>query len=215
MITLWGRANAYNVQKVLWLLDELKLEFRHHPIGSQPAELESEGFLAINPNGRIPALRDQDLVIWESNTILRYLASRYGDGKLYPEDAISRTHVERWMDWELATWQPAFLDLFWRYYRTPESEHNPQLIEEAAQRCERSLNILEGQLAKQPYLAGEAFTLADICCGSALYRYFNLGYHGVIKPPHVVAWFHRLTQHPAYRKRVAISFNELHGRSTY
>ena len=215
MITLWGRENAYNVQKVLWLLDELKLEFRHHPVGSQPAELMSEGFLAINPHGRIPALRDQGLVVWESNTILRYLATRYGNSTLYPEDIISRTHVERWMDWELASWQPAFLDLFWHYYRTPESEHNSPLIDEAALRCGRLLQILDAQLAKQPYLAGEVFTLADISCGSALYRYFNMGYHGVIKPPHVVAWFHRLTKHPAYRKRIAISFDELHGRLAF
>ena len=119
MLELWGRPNAYNVQKALWLLRELELEFELYPVGSVPGELDSAEFRALNPHGRIPVLRDGDDVVWESNTILRYLAARFGDAAMAPDAAFARSGIERWMDWELGKLQPDFIDLFWGYYRTP------------------------------------------------------------------------------------------------
>ena len=82
MLELWGRKNAYNVQKVTWILAELKLEYVHHDVGSTVGDLESTEFLALNPHARIPVLRDGDAIIWESNSIVRYLAARYAAGTL-------------------------------------------------------------------------------------------------------------------------------------
>ncbi len=99
LLELWGRGNAYKVQKALWLLAELDLEFRHHDVGSRQGDLETPEFLALNPQARIPVLVDDEAIVWESNTVLRYLANRFEARQLYPEDALPRSQVERWMDW--------------------------------------------------------------------------------------------------------------------
>jgi len=211
MLELWGRRNAYNVQKPLWLLAELDLEFSHHDIGSEKGDLETPGFLALNPQARIPVLREGEAVVWESNSILRYLANRHAGAALYPEDPFQRSRVERWMDWELATLQPAFIDLFWGYYRTPPQARDTVAIADAQQRCARCFAALERQLTNGPYLAGAAFSLADIACGVCLYRYFNMGL-ALDNPPQVVGWYQRLSQRDAFRNTIMQPFAELKGR---
>jgi glutathione S-transferase len=121
MIELWGRKNAYNVQKVLWILGELALDYRHYDLGSDTGDLETPDFLALNPHARIPVMRDAGAVVWESNTILRYLAARYSGGDLWRQDPFERSLAERWMDWELSKLQPDFIELFWGFFRTPEA----------------------------------------------------------------------------------------------
>jgi glutathione S-transferase len=118
MIELWGRKNAYNVQKVLWILGELALDYRHYDLGSDTGDLETPDFLALNPHARIPVMRDAGAVVWESNTILRYLAARYSGGDLWRQDPFERSLAERWMDWELSKLQPDFIELFWGFFRT-------------------------------------------------------------------------------------------------
>jgi len=211
MLELWGRGNAYNVQKPLWLLAELGLEFNHHDIGSGQGDLETAEFLAINPQARIPVLREGDGVVWESNSILRYLANRFAAAELYPQDPFPRSQVERWMDWELASLQPAFIDLFWGYYRTPPESRDRAGIENALQRCQRCFAALDRQLMKAAYLAGEAFSLADIACGVCLYRYFNMGLE-VENTPAVMDWYQRLSQRDAFRHTIMQPFAELRGR---
>lgn len=215
MIALWGRASAYNVQKVLWLLDELQIDFQHHEVGSGEKDLQSESFLALNPHARIPVLEDDGLVIWESNTILRYLAAQYAGADFYPIDPVQRSQQERWMDWELATLQVDFLALFWGYYRTPEALRDSVAIEASALRCAERLTLLDQQLSQQPYVAGEAFSLADICCGSFLYRYLNMGLEAIIQPTHLMDWYQRLTQRPAYQHRIMQPFSSLFARQTF
>jgi glutathione S-transferase len=134
MIEIWGRKNAYNVQKVIWTLHELALEYLHHDVGSTPGDLETEAFLAKNPHARIPVILDKNEFIWESNTIIRYLSCTYGNGLLWDTDLLSRSRAERWMDWELATLQPDFIDLFWGYYRTPEKQRDTSIIATSKQR---------------------------------------------------------------------------------
>ena len=134
MLELWGRKNAYNVQKVVWMLAELNFDYVHHDVGSKPGDLNSARFLAMNPHARIPVLSDGDAIIWESNSILRYLAARYAAETLWPEDALDRSRAERWMDWELCKLQPDFIDLFWGYYRSPPESRKHQAIAAAQQR---------------------------------------------------------------------------------
>ncbi|MGD2171039.1 MAG: glutathione S-transferase family protein [Gammaproteobacteria bacterium] len=211
MIEIWGRANAYNVQKTLWMLRELELDFRHHDLGSTAGDLESPEFLALNPQARIPVIRDGDDVVWESNTTLRYLGARYDPGGLWPVDAYRRSLAERWMDWELATLQPDFIDLFWGYYRTPEKARDADAIADAARRCARDFEALDRQLRASPFLGGGRFTIGDIPCAVCLFRYFEMGYE-VPRPKYVMQWYTRLAERPAFRATVMTPFDELRGR---
>lgn len=214
MICLWGRPSAYNVQKVIWLLQELGLSYEHIDIGSPHQDLLSASFLALNPHGRIPVLKDNDQVIWESNTILRYLCRQYAPSLLMSEDAYQQSRVERWMDWELATWQVDFLSLFWRYYRTPEAEHDLAVIQQAFDRCLQHLHLIDKQLTQQRFLLGDDFSLADICVGTALFRLFNLGL-AIPKFPHLQSWFSSLCDRKTYQRAVMIDFSSLKGRQDY
>ena len=134
MIELWGRKNAYNVQKVSWTLAELGFDYSHRDVGSHPGDLESPEFLNLNPHARIPVLVDNGEVVWESNSIVRYLAARYCRGELWPETPLARSRAERWMDWELSKLQEGFIALFWGYYRRPAVERDRPAIEAARER---------------------------------------------------------------------------------
>ena len=214
MIELWGRKNAYNVQKALWMLAELGLDYRHRDIGSQPGDLETTEFLQLNPHARIPVLVDQGAVVWESNTILRYLGAKYSAGKLWPRDPFERSQAERWMDWELTRLQEDFIDLFWGYYRTPESSRNQTAIDHALRRCAENMRQLDRQLSDRDYIAGERLTVGDIPCAVCLYRYFNMGLD-VERPVQVEAWYQRLAGREAYRSAVMQPFDELYGRTDF
>jgi glutathione S-transferase len=214
VIELWGRKNAYNVLKVTWMLAELDLAYTHHDVGSQPGELETPGFLALNPHARIPVLVDDGKVVWESNSIVRYLAASYSPGELWPESPWQRSQAERWMDWELSKLQEDFIALFWGYYRTPEAERDAVAIEAARSRCAAHMLQLDRHLAGQAYLAGDAFTMGDIPCGVCLYRYFNMGLE-VDMPVYLLGWYRRLGERSAYRATVMAPFDELSGRTNF
>jgi glutathione S-transferase len=145
----------------------------------------------MNPHGRVPVLRDGDTIVWESHSILRYLASRYGSEALWPADPAARSHVDRWMDWSLASLQPAFMRLFWGYYRTPPDRQDRAGLKPASEDCDRLFVLLDAELAARPYLAGPAFSLADIPAGTTLFRYFGMGL-AVPRHAHVDAWYGRL-----------------------
>jgi glutathione S-transferase len=214
MIEVWGRKNAYNVQKVIWTLHELKLDYLHHDVGSTPGDLETDEFLAINPHARIPVVLDQNEYIWESNTIIRYLSSVYGMKSLWIECPVLRTHAERWMDWEIATLQPDFIDLFWSYYRSPEMKRDTDKIANSQMRCELHLQKLNQHLHQQPYIAGEKFSMGDIPCATCLYRYFSMGL-SVDKPKYILSWYNRLSERKAFQHSIMVPYIELKGRSWF
>ena len=214
MIELWGRGNAYNVQKVLWVLAELELDYSHRELGKTPGDLDRPEFRALNPHGRIPVIDDDGHVVWESNTVVRYLAARYDPDGLWPLDPWRRSLAERWMDWELSRLQPDFIDLFWGYYRTPEASRDAAFIADARQRCDRAMRQLDRQLAQAPFLAGERLTVADIACGVCLHRYLNLGID-VDAPEGVRDWYRRLASREAYAASVMTPFADLYGREHF
>jgi len=214
MLELWGRKNAYNVQKVVWILAELKLEYLHHDVGSMAGDLDSAEFLALNPHARIPVLRHRDAIIWESNSIVRYLSAAYGCGTLWSENALDRSCADRWMDWELSKLQPDFIDLFWGFYRTPPEARNQQAIATAQHRCAQHFELLDRHLESRPFLAGETFTMGDIPVAVCLYRYFQMGL-AVDQPEHVQQWYQRLAQRRAFADTIMIPFDELKGRLDY
>lgn len=214
VLEFWGRKNAYNVQKVSWMLAELGIDFRHHDVGSRPGDLDEPEFVRLNPHRRVPVIVDGDCVVWESNTILRYLANRYDPDGLLPADPWRRSLVERWMDWELTRLQIDFIDLFWGYYRRPADERDEAAIEDARARCGAAMRQLDRQLEAGDYLAGARFSVADIACGVCLYRYFNLGLP-VETPGRLLDWYQRLAARDAYRDTVMLPFDDLRGRSSY
>jgi glutathione S-transferase len=215
MLKIWGRRNSFNVQKVMWLVGELDLPHQHIPAGGNFGQLDSPEFLTMNPHARVPVIDDAGKIVWESHTILRYLASRFGTRQFWPDEASARADIEGWMDWAQTSLQPAFLtDVFWGFYRTPEAQRNWPAIERGIKRCTDYFLLLDRWLEHRTYLCGEHLTLADIPAGTALYRYFNLD----IKRPdiaNVEAWYLRLQQHPAYRQHVMIPFDDLFGRLDY
>ncbi|ROQ01807.1 glutathione S-transferase [Stella humosa] len=212
--TLWGRRNSFNLQKVAWLLDELSLPHDHIEAGGAFGGLDAPSFRAMNPHGKVPVLRDGDVVLWESHTILRYLAASHGGPDLWPAAPGTRALADRWMDWSQATLQPAFMDLFWGWYRTPEPLRDAARIADAQRRCEDHYGLLDRELTGRPWLAGDRFTLADIPAGTSLYRWYEMD-----RPrpelPHLAAWYARLAARPAYRRHVMRPFGELWGRADY
>ncbi len=213
MLTIWGRRSAFNVQKVLWLIGELGLEHRHVDAGGSAGGLDTPEFLAMNPHGRIPVIDDGGTVVWESHAILRYLAARYASGRLWRDDPAERSEVDRWMDWSQTALQPRFLQgVFWGYYRTPPDQRNWPAIRQALDDCAAHFRILDEVLARQQFLAGDGFSLADIPAGTCLYRYFELDIERP-KAPNVEAWYARLQERPAYRANVMLPFDELRDRA--
>src|SRR5690242_7273902 len=159
MLQVWGRRSAFNVQKVLWLVGELGLPHAHIEAGGAFGGLDDPAFLRMNPHGRVPVIDDGGTILWESHTILRYLAARYGGDALWSTDPAERSFAERWMDWSLATLQPAFMELFWGFYRTPEAARERPKIEDARERCARHYRLLDAQLLERPFLGGDRFGL--------------------------------------------------------
>jgi glutathione S-transferase len=215
MLKVWGRRSSFNVQKVLWLVGELGLAHEHIPAGGSFGRRDEPAFRAMNPHGWVPVLDDGDTKLWESQTILRYLAARYGHGGFWSEDPAERGRIEGWMDWSQTALQPDFLNgVFWGYYRTPEAERDWPAIEKSLARCAAHFRLLDKILADRPFLAGDRLSLADIPAGTSLYRYFELD----IEHPdtsNVDAWYRRLRERPAYREHVMIPFGELRGRLDY
>lgn len=203
MITLYGRRNSGNVQKVLWTLDEIGIGYQRRNAGGSFGGTQVADYLALNPNGKVPTLVDGDLALFESNTILRYLAARYGNDSLWPADPAQRAAREKWMDWELSTLAPVVGPAFLATIRTAPAERDHKLIAARAAALADTFGLLDRELARTPYLSGAEFGLADIPAGTLTARYRALP---LDRPTlvHVDAWFERLSARPAFRRHVLI-----------
>lgn len=200
MLTIWGRLNSHNVKKVVWLAEEMGLAYRRHDVGG--AFGMDDAYLAKNPNALIPTIEDGDVVLWESNTILRYLAARHGDDALWPADPVKRALADRWMDWQFGyaeAQRPAFVGLV---RHTPE-QRDLAAIGQATGACNRMMTVLDAVLATQPWLSGAAFGVADVPMGVYAHTFFALGL--AREPvPHVADWYERLRTRSAYATKVMI-----------
>jgi glutathione S-transferase len=202
MITLWGRANSTNVIKVLWLCEELNLGFLRKDVGGPFGGLQTPEFLALNPNGVIPVIEDSDgAVVWESHSVLRYLAQKYGSDALYPGDAVARSHVERWLDWHISTLAPVLNPVFIALYRTPAEKRDPAALQALIERLTAVMTRLDAHLSAQPFIAGAQFSIADMAFGNSVWRWFAFPIERP-KLPHLEQWQARLSQRPGYQKYV-------------
>jgi glutathione S-transferase len=213
-ITLWGRLSSGNVQKAVWALQELGVPYEQIELGGKFHGLDTPEFLALNPNGFVPVLKDGDLTIWESHAIVRYLAAEYASGLLWPTDNRARALADQWTDWTATTFQPAWILPFWLIVRVPVAEHDHAAIDAALAKAFKAFEIMDGQLQRTPHLAGEDFTYADIVAGVAMHRWSTMD---IERPalPGVEAWHHRLLSRPAFQKAVCISYAELVGRKSF
>jgi glutathione S-transferase len=205
MIKIWGRKNSVNVQKVLWCCDELELPYERVDAGGTFGGTHEPEYLAMNPTGLIPTFRDDGFTLWESNTIVRYLATKYGAGTLWPEDPSARALAEKWMDYQLGTLWPAFKAAFLGLVRTPPEKRDPDQIRGSLESTAETLDILDAHLAGEEYVAGADLTVGDIALGSTVYRWLNME---IQRPemPNLEAWHDRLTTRPAYQKNVMVPF---------
>lgn len=200
MIRLLGRKTSSNVQKVLWCLHELGLPFAREDYGGPFGRTREPAYLRLNPNGTVPTLIDGDLVLWESNAIVRYLCNRYGPTPLYPPEPAARARVERWMDWQLGTLAEAFLPLYRALVREGCS---PAQVEPLRARSAQPFTLLDGALDDAPFLAGTQLTLAEIALGPLVYRWLALP----LERPHLprlATWYGRFDERTAFRATVAI-----------
>ncbi len=196
------------------MLDDLDLGYKHVELGSKPGDTETEEFGKLNPMRKVPVLVDKDRVIWESNTILRYLAFAYGWGAWVAENAYQRSHYERWMDWAQTTFEPAFVGVFWGYYRTPTQQHDRQAIQSSVDDCIKCLSKLDDQLCDRQYLLGENLSLADISTGVFLFRLVEIDLN-IKLPNRVASWYRCLQASQAYQRWVMSDFSSLKGRLEY
>jgi glutathione S-transferase len=214
MLKVWGRRSSANVQKVMWLIGELQLAHEHIPAGGPYGVVTEPRFRAMNPNGLVPVIEDDGVIMWESNAILRYLAATYGKDIFWFADPKQRAPIDQWEEWAATTFQPDMIGLFVNYWRTPENQRNPNTVRNFLQRSERTLRILDAELGKRAYIAGDKVSLADIATGTHLYRYYTMGtpYPSL---PNVEAWYKRLSERAAYREHVMVSYEELRGRLSF
>jgi glutathione S-transferase len=177
------------VRKVLWTCEEIGIAHTRADDGPE---------LAQNPNGLVPVIVDGDFVLWESNTIIRYLANKWTAHALLPTEPQARAEVDRWIDWQATEFNSA-----WRYAFSAIVRKNPAFrdareIEASKQQWTRMVAILDGQLARAGgHVADAAFTLADIPIGLSVNRWFMTPFE---RPsfPHVEAYYERLSRRPAF-----------------
>ena len=113
MLKIWGRNTSINVQKVMWAIGELGIAHERINVGGAFGKNNEPAYLAMNPNGLVPTLEEDDFILWESNAIVRYLAAKYGASTLEPKDPRARASAGRWMDWQLSVTAPTIHPLFW------------------------------------------------------------------------------------------------------
>lgn len=193
MLELWGRSTSVNVRKVLWLLLELGVEYAHIPACGAFGKNRTQEFLELNPNGLVPVLRDGNTIIWESNTILRYLAANHIHRGFWPDDTSERAIADRWMDWSSTTFATPFRDIFWNLVRaTPEQRIDDEITKGTSKAIEL-LAIVDGVLTNQAYLSGRKFGLGDIPFALQIQALLTTP-AAIVLPPAVDGWYKNLLE---------------------
>jgi glutathione S-transferase len=202
MIKIWGRNTSSNVQKVMWAVGEIGLPHERIDVGGAFGKNREAAYLAMNPNGLVPTLEEEDgFLLWESNSIVRYLAAKHKSAVLEPADLRARAFASQWMDWQLAVLGPAITPVFWGMIRTPPEKRDHAAIEEGKKKTTAAVQMMEDQLAKTAYLAGDAFSYGDIPVGIMSYRYRQLVPD---RPalPNFERWYGAIAARPAFKAHV-------------
>ena len=207
MLTIWGRKTSSNVQALMWCVGELGLDYLRFDVGHRYGGTDGEAFYQLNPNRTVPVLQDGDNPpLWETGAILRYLASRYADDAFWPGDLLARTEVDRWAEWSKQNIALGFTaPVFWRVVRTPAAERDPQAI--AAAVTAGKAGDCRGTSRRQSLSGGRYVhrpTSSLVMCCTA-----TLPSISPVVPPHLAAYYARLTARPTFRQHVMVSYDEL------
>lgn len=199
MITVWGRRNSVNVQKVLWALEELDVPYTRENIGGSFGGNRDADFLAMNPMGLVPVIRDGDVTMFESNAIVRYLAARFRAGVLRPSDHRSLAMAEQWMEWQQQFFGPAVGTLFMNLVRGLPENCNSTAVAAAEKQAAEAARIADRWLAQHDWFAGQAFSFGDIVMGALTWRYLGIS---CTRPetPHLTAWMEALEGREPFRR---------------
>ncbi len=203
MIKIWGRNTSSNVQKVMWAIGEMSLPHERIDVGGAFGKNREAPYLAMNPNGLVPTLEEEDgYLLWESNTVVRYLAAKHKSSLLEPVDLRTRANASKWMDWQLSVLGPAITPVFWGLIRTAPEKRDHAAIEEGKKKTTAAVKMMDEQLAKTAYLAGDGFSYGDIPVGVMAYRYRQLVPD---RPPlpHFERWYAAISSRPAFKDQVA------------
>ena len=198
MLKIWGRTNSINVQKPLMVLEELGVPYERIDAGLQFGVNDTAEYRAMNPNARVPTIDDDGFILWESNTIARYIARKFGDGRLWPDDVQNKANQDRWMDWQQTTMIGPVNVMFVPLVRGG-GDASPEAIERGRKAAEGVMAMLEAWLANNEQISGKDFGVADCVLGPSIHRWFNLP---IERPhmPNLERWFKALMQRPAAKK---------------
>jgi glutathione S-transferase len=203
MLKVWGRNTSSNVQKVLWALGEMKLPFERIDAGGAFGKTTEPDYLAMNPNSLVPTLQEENgFTMWESNSIVRYLAAKHAAAVLRPGSLPVRARAQMWMDWQLSVMAPAITPVFWQMIRTPADKRDQAVIAASKEKTIAAAKIMDAQLGKTAYLAGDAFSYGDIPLGIMIYRYVQLIPERP-STPNLDRWYGAISERPAFKSQVA------------
>lgn len=201
-----GRASSINVRKVMWTCAELGRPFDREDWGAGFRPTTDPAFVALNPNALVPVVVEGDFVLWESNTICRWLAAEAGRDDLLPAAPRERARIERWMDWQLGDLNNAWRYAFMGLVRASPQHQDRHAIAASAAEWNRLMALLDAQLERTlAFVAGERFTLADIVLGLATQRWIATP---IERPalPALQRWFERVAARPAFAAQSLAQF---------
>ncbi len=203
MIKIWGRKTSSNVQKAMWAVGELNLEHERIDIGGAFGKNKEPAYLAMNPNGLVPTLEEEDgFLLWESNSVVRYLAGKHDrNGALEPKDPRQRALASQWMDWQLSVVGPAINQAFWGLIRTPPEKRDMAAIKTSQEKTTDAMKMLDARLSKAQYVAGPSFSYGDIPVGIMCYRFVQLVPE---RPsmPNLDRWYDMISKRKAFQDHV-------------
>jgi glutathione S-transferase len=181
MLKIYGYAESINVRKVLWVCDELGLAFERQEWGGVHRPTSDVQFEALNSVGMVPVIDDDGVVVWESNTIVRYLAASRGRADLLPTQPAARAHVEQWMDWQASDFNNSWRVVFQGLVRRNPAFQDPKALEASWTQFSAMVALIDAQLGRtRGYIAGDTFTVADIVIGLSLRRWHSIA---MTRPP--------------------------------
>lgn len=204
MLKIWGRNTSSNVQKVIWALAEMKLPFERIDVGGAFGKTKDPAYLAMNPNSLVPTLEEEDgFTMWESNSICRYLAAKHQSRTLEPASPQTRARAQMWMDWQLSVMAPAITPVFWQLIRTPADKRDANAVETGKEKTITAAKMMDAQLGKTQFMAGDEFSYGDIPVGIMIYRYVQLIPERPATP-NLDRWYAAISSRPAFKEQIAV-----------
>jgi len=198
MLKIWGRLSSLNVRKVVLAAQELDIPFERVDAGASFGIVRTPEYLAKNPNALVPLIEDDQVQLWESNVIVRYLCARHAPDTLYPLALPRRFDAERWMDWQQTTLNPAGRPAFMQWIRTPADRRDPHVIAESVAETEPLMALLDQHLARQPFIAGDRLTMADLPIACEVHRWIRLPQPRTERT-HLDRWYAAILARPSSR----------------